>query len=82
MTEIHISNIPFRATEQDLRALLLRFGLRPGPITFAMDKERQQHRGFAFVEMGTAEAATKAVAVLAGAALDGRDLRIELARTT
>lgn len=40
------------------------------------DRESGQSRGFAFVTMGTAQEAAKAIAEMNGATLDGRALRV------
>ena len=44
------------------------------------DRDTGQSRGFGFVEMASTEAATAAVKQLNGQELDGRQLRIELAK--
>jgi RNA recognition motif-containing protein len=44
------------------------------------DKFTDRSRGFAFVEMSSAEAATAAIAALANHSLDNRPLTINIAR--
>jgi hypothetical protein len=51
-------------------------------VTVITDAATGQSRGYAFVEMATAAAAEAAVARLNGSELDGRRLRVELARST
>lgn len=50
-------------------------------VTVITDAVTGQSRGYAFVEMATAAAAEAAVARLNGSELDGRRLRVELARS-
>jgi RNA recognition motif-containing protein len=49
-------------------------------VTIVTDRDTGQSRGFGFVEVETAEAATKAVATLNGVQLDGRALRVEISK--
>jgi hypothetical protein len=51
-------------------------------VTVITDAATGQSRGYGFVEMATAAAAEAAVARLNGSELDGRRLRVELARST
>lgn len=44
------------------------------------DRDTGQSRGFGFVEMATGEAAEKAVATLNGSELDGRRIKVEIAK--
>lgn len=44
------------------------------------DRETGRSRGFAFVEMSTAEEAQKAIATLDGKEIDGRNLKVNEAK--
>jgi RNA recognition motif-containing protein len=44
------------------------------------DRETGRSRGFAFVEMSTAEEATKAISALDGKEVDGRNLKVNEAK--
>jgi cold-inducible RNA-binding protein len=44
------------------------------------DRASGRSKGFAFVEMGTPEDAEKAIQMFNGYSLDGRDLRVSVAR--
>jgi RNA recognition motif-containing protein len=47
-----------------------------------VDRDTGRSRGFGFVEMATAEEADQAVARFNGHELDGRQLKVELAKGT
>jgi RNA recognition motif-containing protein len=76
---IFVGNLPFSATEDQLRSL---FG-QHGEVTSASivtDKFTNRSRGFAFVEMGDDAAAAAAISALNGYNLDGRPLTVNEAR--
>ncbi len=78
MTTIYVGNLPFNATEQDLRALFEEHGAVES-VKLINDRETGRPRGFGFVEMGSAEAQA-AIAALTGQQLGGRPLRINEAQ--
>jgi RNA recognition motif-containing protein len=72
---IYVGNLPFDATEADLRSLFADFG----PITsVAVIADRS--RGFGFVDLGDAELAGKAIGQLDGHDWNGRQLTVNEAR--
>ncbi len=75
---IYVGNMPFSASEEDLRSL---FATQGEVITCAvpLDRETQRPRGFGFVEMSNEDAA-KAISALDGHDMDGRELRVNEAR--
>ena len=76
---VFVGNLPFSATEDQLREL---FG-QHGEVTSAeivKDKFTERSRGFAFVEMATDEAAAAAVAARNQHQRDGRPLTVNEAR--
>ena len=79
MKNIYVGNLPFDATEEQLRALFEAYG----PVdkaSIVTDRDTGQPRGFAFVEMTDDDAATKAMEALNGTNLGGRNLNINEAR--
>ena len=78
MTTIYVGNLPFNATEQDLRALFERHGTVES-VKLINDRETGKPRGFGFVDMAQADAQT-AIQALNGQQLGGRPLRINEAQ--
>jgi RNA recognition motif-containing protein len=73
--KIYVGNLNYRTTEEGLHGLFSRYGEVAG-VTIVSDRETQQPRGFAFVEMATAEAAAQAITDLDGKEFEGRRLRV------
>jgi RNA recognition motif-containing protein len=78
MTTIYVGNLPFNATEPDLRALFERHGTVES-VKLINDRETGKPRGFGFVEMAPADAQA-AIQALNGQQLGGRPLRINEAQ--
>jgi RNA recognition motif-containing protein len=78
MTTIYVGNLPFSATEPDLRALFERHGAVES-VKLINDRETGKPRGFGFVEMAQADAQA-AIQALNGQQLGGRPLRINEAQ--
>jgi RNA recognition motif-containing protein len=78
MTTIYVGNLPFNATEQDLRGLFERHGAVES-VKLINDRETGKPRGFGFVEMAQADAQA-AIQALNGQQLGGRPLRINEAQ--
>ena len=55
MTTIYVGNLPFNATEQDVKALFERHG-KVESVKLINDRETGKPRGFGFVDMPQAEA--------------------------
>ena len=78
-TKLFVGNLSFNTTEGDVLDLFK----QAGSVTsceLIMDKFTGKSRGFAFVQMGTQEDATKAIADLNGKELDGRALTVNEAK--
>ena len=78
-TRIFVGNLPFSATEDQLRQLFATHG-EVASVSIVKDKFTDRSRGFAFVQMSSAEAATAAIAALANHSMDNRTLTINIAR--
>ena len=74
---VYVGNLPWGATDADIRDLFGRFG-RVHKTTIITNRKTGRSRGFGFVDMPH-EAANDAVKELNGALLEGRDLRVRLA---
>jgi RNA recognition motif-containing protein len=76
---IYVSNLPFAVVDEDLRSYFAEYG----EVTSAkviMDKYTNRSKGFGFVEMTDDTAAEKAIAELNGATIEGRQIRVNVAK--
>jgi hypothetical protein len=78
MKRIYVGNLPFSASEEQLRALFAQYG-NVHSVKLITDRETARPRGFGFVEMESAEA-DAAIAALNEKAFNGRTLKINEAR--
>ena len=76
---IYVSNLSFSVQDEDLKAFFADYG----EVTSAkviMDKLTNRSRGFGFVEMADEAAAQKAIQELDGGMVDGRAIKVSVAR--
>ena len=78
-TKLFVGNLSFNTTENDLHDAFAAHGTVV-EANLMMDRMSGRPRGFAFVTMGSPEEAQKAIDALNGAALDGRNLTVNIAR--
>lgn len=78
MTRIYVGNLPFSATQDELRTLFEQHGSVEN-VDLIQDRETGRPRGFGFVEMSESDAQT-AIQALDGTEMDGRNLRVNEAR--
>ena len=78
-TKLFVGNLSFNTTEGDVLDLFKKAGT-VSSCELIVDKFTSKSRGFAFVQMGTQEEATKAIAELNGKELDGRALTVNEAK--
>ena len=78
-TKMYVGNLPFSATETDLRQLFSDYGTVTD-LFLPMDRESGRPRGFAFVTMDTPMAMTEAITGLNNKDFMGRNLSINEAR--
>ncbi|HEX5065127.1 MAG TPA: RNA-binding protein [Myxococcota bacterium] len=76
---IYVGNLPFSTTESDLESMFAQHGA-VASVRVITDRETGRSRGFAFVEMGDANAADEAIRALNGRDMGGRPLRVNEAR--
>lgn len=78
MAKIYVGNLPFSATEDQLRALFAAHG-NVESVALPNDRETGRPRGFGFVEMSQADA-SRAIQALNGQDFGGRPLRVNEAQ--
>jgi RNA recognition motif-containing protein len=78
MTKLYVGNLPFTATEEAVRSLFSPHGTVE-KLSLISDRDTGRPRGFAFVEMSSADA-SRAMQALNGTDFDGRALRINEAQ--
>jgi cold-inducible RNA-binding protein len=79
MSKMYVGNLPFSASEDDLREAFGQFG-EVTDVALMMDRETGRPRGFAFITMGSKEAMDAAIKGLDGQDLGGRNLTVNEAR--
>lgn len=75
--KIYVGNLPFSASEADLRTLFSEFGTVDS-VDLITDRQTGQPRGFGFVEMSSG--ADEAIQGLHAKEMDGRALSVNEAR--
>ena len=76
---IYVSNLSFAVKDEDLRDFFAEYG-EVASAKVIMDKFTNRSRGFAFVEMPDEAAGQKAIQELDGATVDGRTIKVNVAR--
>lgn len=76
-TTIYVGNLPFNVTAEEIQKLFSTYGAVEN-VNLITDRETGRPRGFGFVEM--ASGATEAIAALNDKNLNGRNLRVNLAK--
>jgi cold-inducible RNA-binding protein len=76
---LYVGNLSYGTTELELRELFGQMGT-VADAKVVMDRETGRPRGFAFVEMSSAEEALKAIEQINGRELDGRALNVNEAQ--
>ena len=72
---LYVGNLSFQTSPESIGAAFAAFG-EVTDVHLVQDRETRQSRGFAFVTLGSGQAAAKAIAEMNGAMLDGRALRV------
>lgn len=78
-TKIYVGNLPYSVTDSSLNSNFAEFG----SVTSAkvmMDRDSGRSKGFAFVEMASADASQAAITALNGMSVDGRSIIVNLAK--
>lgn len=77
--KVFVGSLSFSTTSEGLREFFAKSGTVLS-ATVVTDQFSGRSRGFGFVEMATAEEAERAVSQLNGRVLDGRAIKVELAK--
>lgn len=75
---IYVGNIPYSATEDDLRNMFMTIG-EVRTVKFINDHETGRFRGYGFVEMHS-DSAEKAIEQFNGSSMGGRTLKVNEAK--
>ncbi len=78
-TKLYVGNLAFQTTTQDIQELFAQAGTVQS-ASVVEDRETGRSRGFAFVEMSTAEEAASAIELLNGKEVSGRALKVNEAK--
>jgi RNA recognition motif-containing protein len=76
---LYVGNLPYKTTDEELNSLFSQAG-PVDSVRVMRDMATGRARGFAFVDMGTDDAAQKAISQFHGFALEGRPLVVNEAR--
>jgi RNA recognition motif-containing protein len=79
MMKIYVGNLPYSATEEELRTAFAAFG-DVNSVNLITDRDSGQSKGFAFVEMVDNASADSAIKGLNETAMDGRNLKVNQAK--
>jgi len=79
MVSLKVDNLTYRTTPEDLRRVFERCG-EVGDIYIPRDRFTRESRGFAFVRFYDKRDAEDALEAMDGRMLDGRELRVQMAR--
>jgi RNA recognition motif-containing protein len=78
-TNLYIGNLNYDTTEDTLREVFAQYG-EVESVRVITDRYTGRSRGFGFVEMGSEEAAEKAISELNGKPVDEREIRVDKAK--
>ncbi|XP_072029053.1 serine/arginine-rich splicing factor 2-like [Amphiura filiformis] len=79
MTSLKVDNLTFRTTPEELRKAFDKYG-EVGDVYIPRDRFTKQSRGFAFIRFYDRRDAEDAMDYMDGKDLDGRELKVQLAR--
>jgi RNA recognition motif-containing protein len=77
--KLFVGSLSFSTTSERLREAFARIGTVES-ASVVTDRDTGRSRGFGFVEMSTSEEANDAVSRLNGTDLDGRRIKVEIAK--
>ncbi len=79
-TRLYVGNLSYNVTEPELREAFGEGGRNVVEVKIVMDRESGRPRGFAFVEMGSADDAAAVIESLNGRSIQGRPINVSEAR--
>lgn len=78
-TRLYVGNLSYETTADQLKELFATSGI-VASADVVMDRQTGRSKGFAFIEMGSEEAATTAISTMNEKELDGRKLNVNEAK--
>ena len=78
-TKLYVGNLPFQVTEDELRAMFAPHGTVES-VAIPVDRATNQPRGFAFVEMSSADEGQKAIQMCDGQTMGNRQIRVNISQ--
>ena len=79
---LYVGNLPFQATDSDVRDFFARVGITVDNVNLMRDRLTGDARGFGFVEIADQTVAHRAIETCNGQDLKGRPLTVNEARAT
>ncbi|XP_069769163.1 serine/arginine-rich splicing factor 2-like [Narcine bancroftii] len=79
MTSLKVDNLTYRTSPETLKRVFEKYG-KVGDVYIPRDRYTRESRGFAFVRFHDKRDAEDAIDAMDGAVLDGRELRVQMAR--
>ncbi|KAK3598844.1 hypothetical protein CHS0354_008586 [Potamilus streckersoni] len=79
MVSLKVDNLTYRTTPEDLKRTFEKYG-KVGDVYIPRDRFTRESRGFAFVRFYDKRNAEDAMDAMDGIILDGRELRVQMAR--
>ena len=80
MKKLYVGNLPFQASEEDIRNWFQDAGANVASVSLVTDKFTGQARGFGFIEINNDEEAGRAIQALNGQDFMGRNVVVNEAR--
>jgi cold-inducible RNA-binding protein len=77
--KLYVGNLPFSANDDSMKEYFSEAGTVTSSAV-VVDRETSRSRGFGFVEMSTEEEASKAILTFNGKEMDGREIKVSLAK--
>jgi RNA recognition motif-containing protein len=77
--KLYVGNFTYETSEASIRTLFEQHG-EVASVNLITDRDSGRSKGFGFVEMGSADEAQKAKGALDGTDLDGRPLKVDVAK--
>lgn len=78
-TNLFVGNLAFSTTDSELESLFTEHG-EVSSAQVITDRDTGRSRGFGFVEMGSSDAAEKAISALDGRDVNGRQIKVNVAK--
>jgi len=77
---LYVGNLAFQTTEDQLQAAFAADGREVSEVSIIKDRNSGESRGFGFLMMSSDEHAQAAIAALDGTDLDGRTIKVSVAK--